>query len=524
MNILNPKIKELTEKLQVFKASNIPENSVGPFIRRGNFTGAMASFYEKVRYLVDYKDEHTIRRSAIERIIRRKVIVEDNLNSAHSVLEELVNGGYLPDNVVPESLDVHLQEIINRALRLRKSLANKLPVGSKLNRLPFTLASGEIDAFLFPTRAEAVLETFFQTVKEKVFLPEDLPIGAREMKIYIACRRAFLKDDDSSLIYALWLKIFPNWRELQTTEEIEVVASKIDTIDYVIRTHLCDPLTLQLASKLKNKSIYFSLIKEIVDAYGTEVGKALEKKELVENFARRFLSKRYFSDRQKQYRKGLRAVSYIFLTKIIFALALEVPYDFYMYNELQYTSLVINAIFHPILLFLIISFAIPLGERNTLMAIKGLNETIYGVDSKIIQIKKQKGKLFFIPIFSLMYLIFFFFTFYLIYQVLDMLDFSPVSMILFVLFLTLVSYFGLHIKNSANGWKIRTGEDNFLQTLWGLFVMPITQTGRFLSLKFDSVNIFVLIMDFIIEAPFMLLIKTFDSFIQFIRDKREEIY
>ncbi len=528
--MLNIKIKQLLEKLKSFKKSNIPDNDPGPFLRRGHFSGAIAIFYEKVRYMVDYKDEHTIRRSAIERILKRKVLMENNWNSASSVLEEMVNGGYIPDNAIPESTAVLVQKIIDRAFLLKKFLGEKLPAGlpasagSKLNRLPLSLAASEINAFLFPASYEAVLETFFQSVKENIRLPGDLPVGAREMKVYIACRRSLLKDDDSSLIYAIWLKVFPKWLELTTDKEIQAVANKIDTVDHIIQTHVHDSLTLQLASRLKNQSIYFSLIKEITDAHGTEAEVVLEKKELVESFVQRFLDKKYFYERKKQYQSGLRAVAYIFITKILIALALEMPYSLWMYDEIRYSALVINAVFHPILLFLIIRLSPSLGERNTQTVLRGLSEVLYGKNNQLLQIKGRRGGSFFNLIFYALYLSIFTFTFYIIISALIMLHFNIVSIILFILFLTLVSYFGLHIKNNGNNWKIRQRDDTFLQTLWGLFTMPVVQTGRWLSLKFDSANIFVLIMDFIIETPFMLVLKIYNSFFQFIKEKKDEIY
>ena len=41
-----------------------------------SMVAAAASFYEKVRYLLDYREEHMIRRAAVERIVHRLFFIE----------------------------------------------------------------------------------------------------------------------------------------------------------------------------------------------------------------------------------------------------------------------------------------------------------------------------------------------------------------------------------------------------------------------------------------------------------------
>lgn len=46
-----------------------------PRINLNYLASKMALFYEKLRYSVDYKEEHLLRRSAIERIIKRIILL-----------------------------------------------------------------------------------------------------------------------------------------------------------------------------------------------------------------------------------------------------------------------------------------------------------------------------------------------------------------------------------------------------------------------------------------------------------------
>ena len=109
-------------------------------------------------------------------------------------------------------------------------------------------------------------------------------------------------------------------------------------------------------------------------------------------------------------------------------------------------------------------------------------------------------------------------------RVLDALHFNIVSVALFVFFLTLVSYFGFRIRYNARKWKVNTDDEGVISLLWGFFTLPIVRTGRWLSQRFSSINIFVFFMDFILETPFKMILGTFDAFISYLREKREDLY
>ena len=48
--------------------------------------------------------------------------------------------------------------------------------------------------------------------------------------------------------------------------------------------------------------------------------------------------------------------------------------------------------------------------------------------------------------------------------------------------------------------------------------------GRWLSLNAPKINVFTFILDFIIEAPFKTFVDVMDEWMNFIREKKEEIF
>src|SRR4051812_19720852 len=76
--------------------------------------GKTGAFYEKIRYLIDNREEHLIRRSAIERIIVRKMFVEGKRAFGLPLVRELVLGGYLPNGEMPERIAADVDAAVER--------------------------------------------------------------------------------------------------------------------------------------------------------------------------------------------------------------------------------------------------------------------------------------------------------------------------------------------------------------------------------------------------------------------------
>jgi len=54
--------------------------------------------------------------------------------------------------------------------------------------------------------------------------------------------------------------------------------------------------------------------------------------------------------------------------------------------------------------------------------------------------------------------------------------------------------------------------------------LPFLKVGQFVSEKISKINIFVFILDFIIEAPFQVFLEVIEDWFAFLKQKKEEIY
>jgi hypothetical protein len=335
-----------------------------------------------------------------------------------------------------------------------------------------------------------------------------------------------IKSDREIIAYRIFNLYYPNW-SYAPDKLIKNVAENIDTLYRTIENQIDHPLGSRLVPLIKKYIPPFIILRDVIQKNPKNAREILTQPKLLEEAVREACNKEYKATHIKLRRSSVRSIIYIFLTKMLLALACEVPYDLYMTENVRYLPLGINIIFHPLLLFLIaLTIKVP-AEENTIKITQNIYDIIYEEKGKKSILGKVKTSIrrntFFNILFNFIYLITFLVSFGVIIFVLDKLNFSIVSGAFFLLFLTLVSFFGIRNRESARELIVVDGREGILTTIVDFFSIPILRVGRWISLNFSRINIFVFIFDFIIEAPFKAFIEIIEDFFAFIREKKEEI-
>lgn len=522
--MLSQPIQELIDKLKNQKTLK-PSSPDDALINVNKLTEKAGAAYEKLRYLVDYKDERHIRRSAIERIIKRKIIFEKGEGIGLSLIQELIAGRYLANNTVPESAGKEIEKIILAYKTLEQNFPENFRNESHTRGKLVSLMASEIEEFFYPNNEdEWVAEAFYATVKDSIKTDVLVSEQFLQNQTLIACYRSLLNSDDETLFYKLWRRLVPaDWLAYGDSVEMKELALHTPKLWSGIKMALVDQFNFRLLPKLGNDAIYFSIVREIARSYGAESERILSDDEAVSHFTADFLGKNYKRQYSKARGSAGRAVLYIFLTKSLLALALEFPYQLYILNAIEYIPIAINIIFHPVLLLAITVSVRPPGEANTKAIQNGVRKILLEGSSAPIKFRaKQNTSL--NAIFLFFYAILFLIVFGFIMLVLQQLHFSIISTLLFLCFLALISYFALRIRHSANRWKVAREDNRTIALAFNLFALPIVQAGRWLSRKFSSINVFVFVMDFIIETPFKLMLQFADAFVSFLKERQEDVY
>jgi len=104
------------------------------------------------------------------------------------------------------------------------------------------------------------------------------------------------------------------------------------------------------------------------------------------------------------------------------------------------------------------------------------------------------------------------------------LKFNAVSIGFFIFFLSVVSFLGIKLRLDNKELQMQTRKEGFSSLLVDFFTVPIVRVGHWLSLKAPKVNVFVFILDVIIEAPFKSFVEISEEWVEYIKEKKDEIY
>ncbi len=491
----------------------------------------IATIYEKVRNAIDYKEDHLLRKTAIFRILQRKMIIKVSVEGiASSLIKELIRAGYLENNLIPATKVDEVHHIIDKYLTLFNLSGAKRNTdkGNKLFKWILEVCSCEVEECIVPPVANrALVEFMYKVMSPKVnIVDKNLTDKLKDLHIYMAVYRALVKSDDSMMDFLLLKYYAPGWTKADKTMVMQV-AKKISNLKLEIEKQKKYYVADKLFRMFKKYTFAFFVLRDVIINNYKEAERIFSNAEELEYQIRDVCKKSYRSSKTKLRRSIFRVTLYIFLTKMLLILLLELPYDKYIAHEVNYLALAINAIFPPLLIIVLGLFIRIPSKKNTNKVVKLSGEIVY--KDTISDVKKGFGinvkrRNVFNFIFNILYLALFVFSFGVFVYILRRLGFNYFSMAIFLLFLSIVSFFGIKLRMKTRELIVVDRKENPLVLLINLFTLPFLKAGHWISEKFSKINIFVFILDFIIEAPFKIFLEVIEDWIAFLREKKEEIY
>jgi len=178
---------------------------------------SIAFLYEKVRNVVDYKEDHLFRISAIERsLIRQFFLKNKSKKLGESLIRELIRSGYLQNQAIP----IRKVQEVDQILEKYRELISQLPKkgNGQAKKWVLSIASSEIEKTLAPQEDdEALVAAFYQLMGPEVNFPNDQK-KKKSLQLFIASQRSLLKSSLATLRYNLLLGYLPNWPSASKSE------------------------------------------------------------------------------------------------------------------------------------------------------------------------------------------------------------------------------------------------------------------------------------------------------------------
>src|SRR3989339_249019 len=299
---ISPIIVALYQKLERAKKLKRAVAEEENKIEVEEITSKVTFFYEKLRNSVDFKEVHLLRRFAIERNLRRRLLLETlKPQIAKGLIEDLIRSRYLPNNALPEKFILQVAHIIKRYNDLFLLLNDLYHTAERKKYFDWLVGieACEIDMLLSPeTIGDSVIETMYQAIKPRIKFSgasvDEVRVREKNVQLYIAIHKSLVKSDDTIIAYHLFNLYFPDWRQAD-----ENLLKGDDLADL-----LADPEQFLAEAKI--------LINQKYKIVGNKIRQS-----------------------------SIRAVIYIFVTKMTLALIFELPYEVYIVKELHYLLFII---------------------------------------------------------------------------------------------------------------------------------------------------------------------------------------
>ena len=471
------------------------------------FVETLAQVYEKARNALEYRADNLVRRAAIERILKRRLILsKDPKTLSENLLTELRWARYLTTEEIKAAKKTELEKILEKYTALLN--------GAVPQEWVVKIASAEIEE-LFNLNTDYKQFTFFafQVIRQKVALTDE----NSDLLIYFATDKVYAGSDDEQVAYHILglagknispEKLNEAWKLFNLAKNHK----DLPRISKFVRRQM-PPLVLL-------RDIYFYEPAKFKEILGSQ--------NIFDKEATEVLEMQLTLMSGKVATAGVRSIIYVFLTKMILAFGLEVPLEIFFYGTISKLPLALNLIFPPILMWLTtMQIRLP-GEKErqrlterTWCILQNF-ETLKEEEDVLTSTKSESDK----PgighfIFSTLYVVFFISVFWFIYFILGKIGFTFFSKFIFIFFLTIIAFFAYRISQIAKvySWKGTRAEGS---SLMDIISLPILAIGSRLSRGLSKLNFLAFAFDFILEAPFKIILGFVDDWVQFLSLKKEE--
>ncbi len=502
------------------------QQNVGDTISVNPVVSELATWYEKFRTAMDYREDEVILRSTIERILKRKLILRNEGEKvAPSLIRELVWARYFPDSSIGESTVIKVAHAINLYLKFETLLISKHKIGrTEINEWIMHLLSSEIEHILKPNNQKDLICNFMFGIFQNKILIEDDTEETRDIQVFIAVRRAFANDDLAFIRFHLFKQYFGN-----------LSSHNLDHIsDNFLHGYnkICEQLKYSLKDRIynyiKNQTVPFLILDDVLRENTGNTESLVSDTDRLNMSILNACNRRYKAVSGKVHRAIVRSVIFIFVTKATLALFVEGTFEKFLYGRIIWSSIALNT-FTPPILMVMVGFLIQTPSReNSFKILSKINSILFDEIPNLspsLIIKKKPSKLNPLrwSIFFSLWLLTFAMSFGGVLLILTKLSVNPLSQGVFIFFLAIVSFIAYRINKTANMYILKEQKESIATLTFDFFFMPFIQVGRKLTQAVSQINIILFIFDFIIETPFKGIVAFFEQWLLFLQTQRERL-
>lgn len=481
----------------------------------------LAAAYERIRTMLDYQEERFIRRLAVRRILNRQILLEQRRSGVgQALMSELLRAQYLKPGSFPS---LAAQTIDERLRPYLASLSSVLPKSTPPERIALQrrllgIAAAEIEDILQAPHIEQVLlERLGAEIRSYDVSIDEVTSAKVALCAYLSADAELVcwrMEGTSETII---------WQHFQShpASTVSELLGLLEATEKLLRTEQFEA-TVRRFRRLVPP---YRLLADLSNESSTYLERLLASPDQLRGSLRELASRRTTRSKARIRRSMLQATFYLFVTKVVVGLALEVPYDQVVAGHVVVLPLVINVLTPPGLMIAASIGIKPPSPANIERLVERTDRLLRDLDvpqlaSVISQTAHQRGTqpLFWI-FFGALYLV----AFGGIVWLLQTLGFNLMSILVFLFFASVVGFFAFRIRANAKELAIERERESLFFLVVDFLSLPFLQVGRRLSLTVRQLNVVLFVMDFLIEAPFKLFLRAVEDWFTFLRQKRDEL-
>jgi len=545
--VFYPPVAKLFQTYKDFYKKQADEVDEAP-IHVDEIASRVAFIYEKVRTIVDWKEEHLVRRGAIERILKRKMITKisgigivsgfDPYTAAEPLVLELIRGGHFPNDKIPfkkindvaKVLEKYVYILENNPISMQTGATPKLKQEINLYNWLLEIAACEIEETIQPAILQnALIQCMVESMLARIQLkPQNLlEEKDKALQVYIAVLRTLFNLDEPIVTYYLLKIKYPDWLNA-SPEFLKNASEKILQIEKDLQKDLSHPMEGQFFNLCETYDTVYLLLGDALKNYEhkpSKIDQDFAKPRKFTSIIKKAYEKRLSTLKRRLNRSALFSTLSVLLSGAASLYILEVPIAKLVYGEWKPTAIAVDILLPTFYMAVLVLIVKPPRKSNLDRVIKEAKKVVFAKkekDSYEIKAKRKMGIILRILI-GFLYLLAIFVSLTFIFFVFELAQIPVTSLYIDTLNVAVIVFAALVVRQRA---KELTVEDklSIREFLIDILSVPVAEVGQWLANKWKEYNIVSIFFMALIDMPFSTLTSFIENWSSFVKERKSEIH
>jgi len=526
------------------KAVKIKQETPDNAIYVDEIATKIAKAYEKVRRVIDWKEENLVRRTAIERILKRRLISEiseimilANLNPkemASPVTLEIVRTGYFENGKIPEDKIDVIAKILDKYVYILKNSPyaneNVFAIKTKVHFYNWILeiASCEIEETLdYPHKEYALLEFMTETMIRRIELVPKKYLSEEEKYIqtYVAVHKTLFNLDAPVITYHVLKKKYPLFVD-NTQDFTREFTNNIENIWQTTKKELGHSKRGEFQRICEKYDAAFLILSDVLEEVRNDENpeKRLSKSEELDTLVESVYKKRLSTLKTRLFRSAIYSTFSIFVAGAASLFVFEFPIAKLFYGEFSPWAIVADIMIPTMLMSILVGIIRPPSEENLARVKEEVEKLVYTNGNEIVYRVKLRKKIKKIQniIFTVIYLLGGLGSLYFIYKIFKIAGVPLTSLYIDTVNVAVVVFAATVIRQKSKELVIQERTSIF-EFILDFFSVPLAKVGSWLASKWKEFNFVSVFFSTLVDIPFSTFTELLEGWDDYIKEKRAGI-